>query len=188
MDCSGAETSRLKEFEIRRMAARNAGFPPPTITGSGSRAAPGGYRGGDRVYNSSPKPRQRVGQRFGEGPAGPGVPVAHASLVDQLRIRPRAARWCGRHNAPRCRIAASLLVDLITGRCAASYDYGIGGYRWSDRIYVVEPHGAYWWKPVSEPAILGPFWVAFDLKALFENYVEREIAPSLQRRQEAGPS
>ena len=34
VDESGAETARLEEFEkFRRKAARNAGLPPPTITG-----------------------------------------------------------------------------------------------------------------------------------------------------------
>jgi hypothetical protein len=33
VDYSGAETAHLEQFEIRRKAARNAAFPPPTITG-----------------------------------------------------------------------------------------------------------------------------------------------------------
>ena len=33
VDDSRVETSRLEEFEIRRKPPRNAGFPPPTITG-----------------------------------------------------------------------------------------------------------------------------------------------------------
>ncbi|MGC2194540.1 MAG: MBL fold metallo-hydrolase [Terriglobales bacterium] len=75
----------------------------------------------------------------------------------------------------RSRITASVLVDLITGRCSPNYVYGGGFYRWSQRVYEVEPHGIYRWSPASERAVLDPLWMALDPDSLFEKYVDREI-------------
>jgi hypothetical protein len=75
----------------------------------------------------------------------------------------------------RSRITASVLTDLITGRRSPNYVFGCGLYRWSQRVYVVEPHGIYRWTPASEHFVLDPLWMALDPDALFEKYVEREI-------------
>lgn len=76
----------------------------------------------------------------------------------------------------RSRIPASVLTDLIAGRCSANYVYGGGFYRWSERVYAVEPHGMYRWAPASEPSLQDPLWMALDPNILFEKYVEREIS------------
>jgi L-ascorbate metabolism protein UlaG (beta-lactamase superfamily) len=74
------------------------------------------------------------------------------------------------------RIAASLLIDLMTGRTTAGYVYSVGGYRFSHRVHAVAPHGMYKWSPASGNGVLDPLWMAFDLEALFSKYVERDIA------------
>ena len=72
------------------------------------------------------------------------------------------------------RITASVLTGLITGRCTTNYVYGGGFYRWSQRVYVVEPHGMYRWTPVGDHSVLDPLWMALDPDSLFEEYVDRE--------------
>lgn len=76
----------------------------------------------------------------------------------------------------RSRIAASVLADLITGDCGAAYAFGVGSYRWSQRVYAVEPRGMYRWTPASAHSVLDPLWMALDPEALFKKYVEREIS------------
>jgi len=76
----------------------------------------------------------------------------------------------------RARIAASLLVDLIKGETSASYVYSVGGYRYCSRVYAVASHGMHRWKPASQPDVVDPLWMAFDLEDLFKRYVDRDIA------------
>lgn len=79
----------------------------------------------------------------------------------------------------RSRIVASVLTDLIAGQCSLNYVYGAGLFRSLQRIYASGPHGMYRWTPTSESSIVDPLWIALDPEALFEKYVERELASSL---------
>jgi L-ascorbate metabolism protein UlaG (beta-lactamase superfamily) len=76
----------------------------------------------------------------------------------------------------RSRIAASLLADLILGRCSVGYVFGVGGYRFWQRVYTLGPTGAYRWKPASQPSVVDPLWMALDAEALFKQSVDRDIA------------
>lgn len=76
----------------------------------------------------------------------------------------------------RSRITASVLTDLIAGRCSLNYVYGAGLYRSSQRVYISGPHGMYRWTPATERLIVDPLWIALDPEALFEKYVQRELA------------
>ena len=76
----------------------------------------------------------------------------------------------------RSRITASVLTDLIAGRCSANYLYGAGLYRTSQRTYISGAHGMYRWTPASERFAEDPLWIALDPDALFEKYVDRELA------------
>jgi UDP-MurNAc hydroxylase len=84
----------------------------------------------------------------------------------------------------RARIAASLLVDLIKGDTSASYVYSVGGYRCFNRVYAAAPHGMQKWRPASEPDVVDPLWMAFDLEDLFKRYVERDLAAYSGARQD----
>lgn len=74
------------------------------------------------------------------------------------------------------RITASILKDLIAGRCSLNYVYGAGLYRSSQRVYISGPQGTYRWTPATERSSVDPLWIAVDPEALFEKYVERELA------------
>ena len=89
------------------------------------------------------------------------------------------------------RITASVLTDLISGRCSGNYVFGGGFYRSSQRLYVVEPHGIYRWTAASEHSVVDPLWMALDLEDLFEKYIERQLddwAPELSRSEKANPA
>ena len=76
----------------------------------------------------------------------------------------------------RSRITASVLKDLIAGRCSLNYLYGAGLYRSSQRVYISGPHGTYRWTPATEGSSVDPLWIALDPETLFERYVDRELA------------
>jgi hypothetical protein len=90
----------------------------------------------------------------------------------------------------RSRITASVLIDLINGRCSGNYVFGGGFYRSSQRLYVVEPHGIYRWTAATEHSVVDPLWMALDLEELFEKYIERQLewALKLSRSEKANPA
>jgi hypothetical protein len=76
----------------------------------------------------------------------------------------------------RAQITASALSDVILGRRGPNYVHNGGFYRWFSRLYVVEGHGLYPWKPMSEKVAADPLWFAIDVQDAFVKYVNREIS------------
>jgi len=73
-------------------------------------------------------------------------------------------------------ITASALSDLLLARRGPHYVYNGGFYRWFSQLYLVEQHGFYPWKPMSEKSLADPLWMAIDVNDAFVKYIGREIS------------